>query len=123
MEANKKEHFGLALASIILGGVGLMGFMFYGLSVIPGLIGAIFGLICLIKGQKSVRLMGGIGMTISVFAIIAGVAMIFVYIGMINWDNMTYANIMAYENIDPSDNEAVMDWVQQFLNVDISAYY
>ncbi|MCR5691924.1 MAG: hypothetical protein K6G62_06870 [Eubacterium sp.] len=123
MEANKKEHFGLALASIILGGVGLLGFMFYGLSAIPGLIGAIFGLICLIKGKKSVRLMGGIGMTISVFAVITAVAMVFVYIGMINWDNMTYANIMAYENIDPSDNEAVMDWVQQFLNVDISAYY
>lgn len=58
-ETNK--HFGLALTSLILGGVSLLSFMLYGLSAIPALIGAIFGLICLIKGQKHVRVMGGIG--------------------------------------------------------------
>ena len=52
-ETNK--HFGLALTSLILGGVSLLSFMLYGLSAIPALIGAIFGLICLIKGQKQDR--------------------------------------------------------------------
>ena len=42
-ETNK--HFGLALTSLILGGVSLLSFMLYGLSAIPALIGAIFGLI------------------------------------------------------------------------------
>ena len=51
-ETNK--HFGLALTSLILGGVSLLSFMLYGLSAIPALIGAIFGLICLIKGQQCV---------------------------------------------------------------------
>ena len=41
-ETNK--HFGLALTSLILGGVSLLSFMLYGLSAIPALIGAIFGL-------------------------------------------------------------------------------
>ena len=110
-ETNK--HFGLALTSLILGGVSLLSFMLYGLSAIPALIGAIFGLICLIKGQKHVRVMGGI---------IAAVAMVYLYASMINWQNVNMDAFQSLQNIDQTDKTQVTEWVQQFFKMDISSY-
>ena len=115
-ETNK--HFGLALTSLILGGVSLLSFMLYGLSAIPALIGAIFGLICLIKGQKHVRVMGGIGMAVCILGIIAAVAMVYLYASMINWQNV---NMDAFQSLQ-TDKTQVTKWVQQFFKMDISSY-
>ena len=119
-ETNK--HFGLALTSLILGGVSLLSFMLYGLSAIPALIGAIFGLICLIKGQKHVRVMGGIGMAVCILGIIAAVAMVYLYASMINWQNVNMDAFQSLQNIDQTDKTQVPEWVQQFFKMDISSY-
>ena len=114
-ETNK--HFGLALTSLILGGVSLLSFMLYGLSAIPALIGAIFGLICLIKGQKHVRVMA-----VCILGIIAAVAMVYLYASMINWQNVNMDAFQSLQNIDQTDKTQVTEWVQQFFKMDISSY-
>ena len=109
-ETNK--HFGLALTSLILGGVSLLSFMLYGLSAIPALI-------CLIKGQKHVRVMGGIGMAVCILGIIAAVAMVYLYASMINWQNVNMDAFQSLQNIDQTDKTQVTEWVQQFFKMDI----
>ena len=94
----------------------------YGLGVIPALIGAIFGLIALIKGEKRARVLGGIGLGLSLVGLILGIVMIVTYASMINWNNVTIDNLMTIQDIDPDNRDEVLRWLQQFFNIDISRY-
>ncbi len=119
---NPKKHLGLAIASLILSGVSVLCCWFYGLSVIPALIGTIFGLICVIKGKKSVRIMGAVGLGLGIFGLIMGIVMIVTYAAMINWDAFNLETFRSIENIDPNNQEEVYQWMQQFFNIDIMKY-
>lgn len=116
---NPKKHMGLAIASLVLGGLSILCCSFYGLTIIPGIIGAIFGLICVIKGKKSVRIMGAIGLGLGLIGIVLSIIMIVTYVAMINWDAFTMENFQSIQNIDPNNKEEVYRWMQQFFNVDI----
>ncbi len=114
------KHQGLAIASLVLGGISILCCWFYGLSLVPAVIGFIFGLISVIGGEGSARVMGGIGLGLSALGVILSLMMIASLISVINWDNITPEAFQSYRNIDPTDEESLRRWLQQFFNVDIS---
>lgn len=116
------KHMSLGVASIVLGGISMLCCWMYGLGVIPAVIGAIFGLIALIKGEKKARVLGGIGLGLSLVGLVLGIIMILTYASMINWDNVTIENLVTIQDVDPDDNDAILRWLQQFFNVDITRY-
>ena len=124
-ENGPKKHKALAIASLVLSGLSLCCCWLYVIGIVPALIGGIFGLIALAGGKdKSVRIMGGIGMGLGIIGIGLSLFMLIGYISIINWDNMTLENLESYQYIrNPNDREEVMDWMQQFFTQDISSYY
>lgn len=116
------RHMSLGVASVVLGGVSMLCCWMYGLGIIPAVIGAILGLIALIRGEGKARILGGIGLGLSIVGLVLGIIMILTYASMINWSNVTIENIMTLEDIDPNNNDEVTRWLQQFFNVDISGY-
>ncbi len=122
-EENKK-HFGLALASLILSGLSLLCCCMCGLGIIPALIGAIFGLIALIKGKESVRVMGIVGLILGIIGVAVNAFMLFTIGMMIEWGNITPENLNSIQYVDPNSEEEMLDWMQQFFKIDIkSSYY
>lgn len=121
-EENQNKHLGLAVASLSLGGCSLLCCWCYGLSVIPALIGAIFGLICVISGKKKVRIMGAVGLGLSAIGLVMGIVMIVTYAAMINWNNFNMETFRSIQDIDPNNQEEVYRWMQQFFNIDIMKY-
>ena len=122
----KKKHKALAITSLVLGGLSLCCCWVYVIAIIPALIGAIFGLIALVGGKdKSVRIMGGIGMGLSIIGIGLSLIMLVTWIAMINWSNVTMDRLSTIQYIDPDNREEVLRWLQQFFNEDISSrlYY
>ncbi|MCH5251387.1 MAG: DUF4190 domain-containing protein [Lachnospiraceae bacterium] len=114
------KHQGLAIASLVLGGISLLCCFAYGLSIIPALIGAIFGLIALIGGEGRSRVMGGVGLGISVIGLLLGIIMLVAMISIINWDNFTIENLMTVQDVNPNSEYEIEQWIQQFFKVDIS---
>lgn len=125
-DGKKKKHKALAIASLVLGGISLCCCWVYVIAIVPALIAAIFGLIALIGGRdKSVKIMGGIGMGLGIIGIGLSLFMLVGYIAIINWDNLTMENLESFKYIDQEDRRQVMEWMQQFFNEDISSrmYY
>lgn len=116
------KHMSLGVASVVLGGISLLCCWMYGINLIPALIGAILGLIALIKGEGKARILGGVGFGLSVVGLILGVIMVITYASMINWDNVTIENIMSIEDVNPEDQDEVIRWMQQFFNIDLTRY-
>lgn len=114
------KHQGLAIASLILGGVSLICCFFPGITIIPALIGIIFGLIAVVGGEGKSRVMGGIGLAVSAIGLLLGIFMLVTLISMINWDNFTLENLMEIQKIDPDNSYEVNRWLQQFFKYDIS---
>lgn len=118
----KNEHMGLAIASLVLGGISLIGFWLYGMPIILAIIGLIFGLICMIKGQKSVRVMGIVGFIVSLLAILACLIVWYMIYSVINWDNMTWEALQSINSVDQTNQQEMLEWMQQFLKIDISSF-
>ena len=115
----KKKHFGLALAGLILSGISLV--FSCGLTVIPALIGTIFGLIALIKGKDaSVRVMGGIALGIGILAVFINAALLIWVITQVDWSMMTPENMEAMQNIDYTNQQEVIDWYNKLYKNDIT---
>ena len=107
------RHRGLAIASLILGGVSCFCCFGTGIGVIPAAIALVFSIIAVAKGGKNARKLGIIGLILS--------AMILAYgIWMIRWDHMTIENLSSIQNLNPANEKDIIEWLQQFIKVDIS---
>lgn len=122
MEKVREKRFGLAVASLVLGGLSLLCCCAYGIGIIFALIGLIFGIICAVSGEGKARVMGIIGLIMSAVGMFLGIAVLVSIASAINWDNVTIENIMQIKNIDPNDSEQVRWWMQQFFKADIGSY-
>lgn len=125
-KGGKKKHKALAIASLVLSGLSLCCCWLYVVGIIPAVIGGIFGLIALVGGKdKSVKIMGGIGMGLGIIGVGLSLIMLISYISIINWDNMTMEKFSTFRYVDPDDRQEVMRWIQQFFKEDISSsmYY
>lgn len=112
----RQKHIGLAIASIILGVLSMLCCFAYGFGVVPGVIAAVFGIICVLKGEGRVRIMGAVGLILSVLGIAMGITVLRYYISLINWESITISNLEKFKYIDPNDSEAVRNFLQQFVN-------
>lgn len=118
---NKKtKRMGLAIASLVLGGLSVICCFAYGLGIIPGLIAAIFGVISVISGEGKARVMGAIGLVLGVVGIVMGIVVIVSIASMINWDNVNLDSLAQFRYINPKDPKQVEQWLQQFFKIDIS---
>lgn len=111
---------GLAIASLVLGGLSMLCCFAYGLGMIPGLIAVIFGVISVISGEGRARIMGAIGLVLGVIGIVMALVVLMYFISLINWDNVTLYNLSQIQHIDPDDPRQIEQWLQQFFKMDIS---
>ncbi len=120
-KGGNKKHKALAIASLVLSGLSLCCCWLYVIGIIPAVIGGIFGLIALVGGKdKSVKIMGGIGMGLGIIGVGLSLIMLISYISIINWVNKTMDRFLTYRYVDPTDRDQVMRWIQQFFREDIS---
>ena len=96
------RHRGLAIASLILGGISCFCCFGTGIGVIPAAIALVFSIIAVAKGGKNAKKLGIIGLI------------------LIRWDHMTIENLSSIQNLNPANEKDIIEWLQQFIKVDIS---
>ena len=119
-----KKHFGLAVASLVLGGLSLICCCCCGFGIIPAVIAVIFGLIGLIGGRDTnVRVMGGIGLALGILGIILNMYIIVTFVMLIDWSQLTPENLQRINDINPDNTQEIQDWMQQFFKIDLTPYF
>lgn len=93
-----------------------------GMGILPGLIGLIFSIICLAKGSGSGKTLGIVGVVLSGIGVLLNLYMLVWFVMAIRWENVNSDVFNQLENIDPNDEEAIRQWMQQFFKMDISSY-
>lgn len=121
MEENAKK--GLGIAAVILGGSSILCCMCAGIGIVPSIIGMIFSIICIIKGTGSGKTLGIVGVILSGIGFLLNIYVLLSLAMMLNWDKVMDPQVWKeLEKIDPNDQNAIQNWVQQFFRVDISTY-
>lgn len=105
----------LAVASIVLGAVSSVCCVTFGISIIPALIGTVFGIIAIASGSQKSRHLGIIGLVISVVGLIVNAIVIIWLATILDWDNLTWDLLMSAGNVDRSNPDEVLRWFQQFF--------
>ena len=121
-EVPENQKKGLGIAAVVLGGLSILCCMCVGFGIVLAIIGAIFSIVCLVKGTGSGKTLGIVGIILSGIGLLLGAYMIFSLVLTINWSNVNADTLNQIQNIDPNDDEAVTEWMQQFFNFDISNY-
>ncbi|CDD34142.1 putative uncharacterized protein [Roseburia sp. CAG:309] len=119
IQSDKK---GFGIAGLILGIVSILCCMCLGAGLVFSIIGGIFSIISVIKGSGTGRTLGIIGLVLNILGLVLNAFMIVSFAMMIDWSNVTVENLQSINNIDPNNENEVMQWMQQFFRVDISSY-
>lgn len=114
------RHRGLAIASLILGGISCFCCFGTGIGVIPAAIALVFSIIAVAKGGKNARKLGIIGLILSAIGLVLNAVILAYGIWMIRWDHMTIENLSSIQNLNPANEKDIIEWLQQFIKVDIS---
>lgn len=115
-----RRHRGLAIASVVLGTMSCFCCLGTGIGAVPALIAVIFGIISVARGGTKARKLGLIGLITGAVGLLLNIAVIVYGIWMINWDQLTMENLGTIQNVDPNNEEEVLNWFQQFLKIDLS---
>lgn len=118
---NQKK--GLGIAATVLGVLSILCCCCLGLGFVFSIIGMIFSIICLVKGTGSGKTFGIVGLILNGIGLLLGLYMIISVAMVINWENFNIDTFNQLESIDPNNDEALYNWLQQFFTVDISGYY
>ncbi len=122
LEQEPDEKRGLGIAAIVLGVLSIL-CCCVGVGFVFSIIGVVFSIICLVKGTGSGKTFGIVGIILNGIGFLLGVYMIISLAMMFNWENFNIETFNQLEYIDPNDEEALYNWLQQFFRVDISGYY
>ena len=114
------RHRGLAIASLILGGISCFCCFGTGIGVIPAAIALVFSIIAVAKGGKNAKKLGIIGLILSAIGLVLNAVILAYGIWMIRWDHMTIENLSSIQNLNPANEKDIIEWLQQFIRVDIS---
>ena len=114
------RHRGLAIASLILGGISCFCCFGTGIGVIPAAIALVFSIIAVAKGGKNAKKLGIIGLILSAIGLVLNAVILAYGIWMIRWDHMTLENLSSIQNLNPANEKDIIEWLQQFIRVDIS---
>lgn len=118
IQSDKK---GFGIAGLILGVISILCCMCLGAGLVFSIIGGIFSIISVIKGSGTGRTLGIIGLVLNILGLVLNAFMIVSFAMMIDWSNVTVENLQSINNIDPNNENEVMQWMQQFFRVDISS--
>lgn len=121
MEENAKK--GLGIAAIILGAFSILCCSCMGLGIVIGIVGAVFSIICLVSGTGSGKTFGIIGIILNGIGILLGMYILVSLAMMIDWSRVNMETLNQINEIDPNNQQEMLDWLQQFFKVDISSYY
>lgn len=119
MQSDKK---GFGITGLVLGVISILCCMCLGAGLVFCIIGGIFSIISVIKGSGTGRTLGIIGLVLNILGLVLNAFMIVSFAMMIDWSNVTVENLQSINNIDPNNENEVMQWMQQFFRVDISSY-
>lgn len=122
VEEVKSQKKGFGITGIILGGFSILCCSCFGIGVLISVVGIIFSIIAAAKGTGSAKTLGIVGIILNGIGLLLGAYMLLSYAMMLNWDNITIENLNKINNIDPNDQNAIREWMQQFFKVDISGY-
>ena len=111
IQSDKK---GFGIAGLVLGVISILCCMCLGAGLVFCIIGGIFSIISVIKGSGTGRTLGIIGLVLNILGLVLNAFMIV-------WSNVTVENLQSINNIDPNNENEVMQWMQQFFRVDISS--
>lgn len=118
----QSDKKGFGIAGLILGVISILCCMCLGAGLVFSIIGGIFSIISVIKGSGTGRTLGIIGLVLNILGLVLNAFMIVSFAMMIDWSNVTVENLQSINNIDPNNENEVMQWMQQFFRVDISSY-
>lgn len=121
--APQNEKKGLGIAATVLGIISILCCCCLGVGFIFSIIGFIFSIVCLVKGTGSGKTFGIVGLILNGIGLLMGLYLIISVAMMLNWENFTIETFNQLEYIDPNDDEAIYNWLQQLFKVDISGYY
>ena len=93
------RHRGLAIASLILGGISCFCCFGTGIGVIPAAIALVFSIIAVAKGGKNAKKLGIIGLILGAIGLVLNAVILAYGIWMIRWDHMTIENLSSI-NLD-----------------------
>lgn len=116
MGENEKQ--GLGIAAVVLGGVSILCCSCAGFNLIPAVIGMIFSIICLVRGTGRGKTLGIVGLILNGIGILMAAYMIFSVVMMFDWSAFTSEALSQIRNIDPNDEQEVMNWMSQFIRDD-----
>lgn len=119
IQSDKK---GFGITGLVLGVISILCCMCLGAGLVFCIIGGIFSIISVIKGSGTGRTLGIIGLVLNILGLVLNAFMIVSFAMMIDWSNVTVENLQSINNIDPNNENEVMQWMQQFFRVDISSY-
>ena len=119
MQSDKK---GFGITGLVLGVISILCCMCLWAGLVFCIIGGIFSIISVIKGSGTGRTLGIIGLVLNILGLVLNAFMIVSFAMMIDWSNVTVENLQSINNIDPNNENEVMQWMQQFFRVDISSY-
>lgn len=119
IQSDKK---GFGITGLVLGVISILCCMCLGAGLVFCIIGGIFSIISVIKGSGTGRTLGIIGIVLNILGLVLNAFMIVSFAMMIDWSNVTVENLQSINNIDPNNENEVMQWMQQFFRVDISSY-
>ncbi len=114
---------GLGIAAIILGALSILCCSCVGLGIIFGIVGAIFSIVCLVKGSGSGKTFGIIGIILNGIGILLGAYILISIAMVIDWSNVNAETLNQLNQIDPNNDQQMLEWMQQFFKIDISSYY
>lgn len=120
IEENRKK--GLGIAAVILGGISILCCSCLGMGILFSIIGAIFSIVCIVKGSGVGKTLGIIGIILNGIGLLMNAYMILTFIMMIDWSNVNMETLNQIEQIDPNNQAEFEAWLQQFFKVDISGY-
>lgn len=115
-----ERHRGLAIASVVLGAVSCFCCLGSGIGVIPAVIAIVFAIITIAGGGTVLRRIGWLGLVTGLIGLILNIVFIAIAISVINWDMLTFDRLATIQNIDPDNETEVLNWMQQFLKIDLS---
>lgn len=121
VQENQKK--GLGIAAIIIGAISILCCSCIGVGLLFSIIGAIFSIICLVKGTGSGKTFGIIGIILNGIGFLLGAYMAIMFILMIDWSHVNMETLRQIDQVDMSNEQEYMNWLQQFFKVDISSYY
>ena len=119
IQSDKK---GFGITGLVLGVISILCCMCLGAGLVFCIIGGIFSIISVIKGSGTGRTLGIIGLVLNILGLVLNAFMIVSFAMMIDWSNVTVENLQSINNIDPNNENEVMQWMQQFFRVDILSY-